>query len=158
MLRIIRFFWIFGRLKSRKRYFRRSSSFTVISASIGKGGVSDSDKIRILSTFTSISPVARFSFTAPLLFSTVPVTAITNSALKEPAFLKPSSPIVSSSKYNWINPLLSRKSTKIRLPRFLLFCTHPIRVTVSPIFSLETSVHLWDLFNPFMDSAILFSS
>ena len=154
----MRFFWILGRLKSRKRYFRRSSSFTVISASIGKGGVSDSDKIRMLSTFTSMSPVSRFSFTAPLRFSTVPVTAITNSALKEAAFLKPSSPIVSSSKYNWIKPLLSRKSTRIRLPRFLLFCTHPIRVTVSPIFSLETSVHLWDRFNPFMDSAILFSS
>ena len=39
-----------------------------------------------------------------------------------------------------------------------LFCTHPITVTVSPRLLLETSVHRWVLFRPFIVSAIVSSS
>ena len=45
-LRVIRLRWMSGRLKSRKRYSRRSSSFVLLFSSIGNGGVSDSARMR----------------------------------------------------------------------------------------------------------------
>lgn len=45
----------------------------------------------------------------------------------------------------------------MRLPKFLLFCTQPITVTFSPILAFDTSVHLWLLCKPCIDSAILCS-
>ncbi len=154
MLLSIIFFWISGLLKSRYLYFNRTSSLVWLSSSMGKGGVSDSERIRILSAATSISPVFKFSFTAAERFCTNPSTAMTNSFLKVPAFKNPSSPTVSWSNTICRIPERSLKSTKISAPKFLLFCTHPITVTFSPIFSVETSVHLWVLFNPCIDSAI----
>ena len=88
LLRRIRFLWISGLLRSRKRYFKRSSSFVLEFSSMGKGGVSDSERIRRLSARTSIPPVARFSLTPPDRASTFPVTAMTNSLLSFSAFAK----------------------------------------------------------------------
>ena len=58
---------------------------------MGNGGVSASESMRSEFALTSRAPVASFSFTAPLLFSTFPVTAITNSLLSDAAFSKPAS-------------------------------------------------------------------
>ena len=121
---------------------------------MGKGGVSDSERIRISSAITSISPVFRFSFTAAVLFATVPVTATTYSLRRDSAFANPSLPTLGSSN-TICSPERSRKSAKIRLPRFLRFCIQPITVTCWPILLPETSVHLWLLCNPFIDSAII---
>ena len=43
-------------------------------------------------------------------------------------------PTLSSLNTSCKIPERSLKSIKIRLPKFLLFCTHPMTVTVSPIF------------------------
>ena len=155
LLRIIMFDCKSGLLKSRQRYFNRKSSFVLIFSSIGNGGVSDSDNTRICSATTSISPVFKFSLTAPERFCTFPTTAITYSLRIPYAFLKPSLPTVFSSNKICKIPLLSLKSTKMSAPRFLLVCTQPITVTVSPIFAAETSVHLCVLFKPTIDSAML---
>ena len=133
------------------------SSLVFAFASIGNGGVSDSERMRIAFALTSKFPVVRFSLDAPLLFSSTPVTAIQNSARNFPAFAKASLPQSSSSKTICKSPERSRRSTKIRLPLFLLFCTQPITVTSSPILALTTSAHLWLLFKPNIDSAIIFS-
>ena len=120
---------ISGLLKSRKRYFKRSSSLVLEFSSIGNGGVSDSDKMRRLLARTSMAPVARFSLTAPERASTRPVTAITYSLLNFSAFAKLSAPQSLSSKMICRIPERSRKSTKIIPPLFLLFCTQPMTVT-----------------------------
>ena len=147
-----------GLRRSRYLYFKRISSFVLLFSSIGKGGVSASERIRICSAMISISPVARFSLTAPALFSTLPTTATTNSLLSFSAFAKFSLPHLSSSKISCKIPLLSRRSTKMIPPLFLCFATHPITVTVSPMLAADTSVHLWVLFNPCIDSAMSVSS
>ena len=69
-----------------------------MSASIGNGGVSDSERTRSSSARSSIAPVARFSLTAPERAVTLPFTAITNSLLSFSAFAKPSLSISPSSK------------------------------------------------------------
>ena len=155
-LRRIRFLWISGRRRSRKRYSRRRSSFVLLFSSIGKGGVSDSARIRKDSALTSMAPVARFSFTAPERASTRPSTAITNSLLNFSAFSKFSVPQSFSSKMIWRIPERSLKSTKIIPPLFLLFWTQPMTVTFSPIWADVNSVHLWDRFSPTIDSALIF--
>ena len=126
----------------------------LIFSSIGKGGVSDSERILKDSAAISISPVLRFSLTAPLLFTTLPTTAITNSFLKVYALSKPSLPMIFSSKSICKMPLLSLKSTNISEPRLRLLATQPITVTVLPISAPDTSVHLCVLFKPTIDSAI----
>jgi len=113
--------------------------------------------MRRLVAITSISPVFKFSLTAAERFCTVPSTATTYSLLKVPAFANPSAPTLSSSNTICNRPLLSRRSIKIRLPKFLLFCTQPITVTFSPMLALLTSVHLWLLCKPFIDSAMIVS-
>ena len=130
------------------------SSLVFEFSSIWNGGVCDSERTLIDVAITSISPVFKFSFTAAERFWTIPSTATTNSLLKVPAFAKPSAPTLFSSNTICNIPLLSLKSIKIRLPKFLLFCTHPITVTFSPILALDTSVHLWLLCKPCIDSAI----
>ena len=152
-LLILRFLWRWGFLKSRYLYFNLNSSLVLASSSTGNGGVSASDKILSVFTVTSISPVAIFSLTAPLRCLTTPSAAITNSLLRFLAFSKTSPSF--SSKTNCKRPERSLKSIKIKLPKFLLFWTHPITVTVSPIFLLDTSVHLWLLWSPCIDSAII---
>ena len=89
---------ISGLLKSKHLYLSLISSLVLIFSSIGKGGVSDSERILKDSAAISISPVLRFSLTAPLLFTTLPTTAITNSFLKVYALSKPSLPMIFSSK------------------------------------------------------------
>ena len=126
-------------------------------SSMGKGGVCASDKMRRFKARISIWPVAIFSLMAPPRFSTRPVTAITNSLLSVPAFSKPSVPISFSSKTNCNRPERSRRSTKIKLPRFLLFWTQPMTVTCSPMCALDTSVHRCVRCKPFIDSAIISS-
>ena len=153
-LRNLIFFCNDGLLKSRYLYCNLNSSLVLIFSSTGNGGVSDSDKMRSVLTVTSISPVAKSSLIAPPRFLTTPSTAITNSLLRFLAFSKTS--LSFSSNTNWRIPDLSLKSIKIRLPKFLLFWTQPITVTVSPIFLLLTSVHLWLLWSPCIDSAITF--
>ena len=143
-----------GLLRSRKRYLRRSSSFVLLFSSIGNGGVSASARVRRVLTRISISPVFRLVFTAPERASTTPVTAITNSLLRRVAFSKPASSISPFSKISCMIPVRSRRSTNIIPPLFLLFCTQPIRVTVSPILAVVTSVQRWVRFIPFIDSAI----
>ena len=157
MLRNIMLLCRSGRLKSRKRYFSRSSSLVLEFSSIGKGGVSDSDRIRRPDARTSMAPVARFSLTPPDRASTFPVTAMTNSLRSFSAFEKLSAPQSLSSKMICKIPLLSLKSTKIMPPLFLLFCTQPITVTCSPTLAVPSSVHLWDRFSPIIDSAIISS-
>ena len=120
LLLIIIFDWISGLLKSRHLYFNLKSSFVLILASIGNGGVSDSERIRSCDATTSISPVLRFSFTAPERFSTFPTTAITYSFLSVYALSNPSFPTEFSSNTICKRPLLSLKSTNISEPRFLL--------------------------------------
>jgi hypothetical protein len=124
---------------------------------MGKGGVSDSERMRRLAALTSIAPVARFSLTPPERASTLPVTAMTNSLLSFSAFVKLSVPQSHSSKIICKIPLLSLRSTKIMPPLFLLFCTHPMTVTVSPTLAVLSSVHLWDRFSPIIDSAMISS-
>ena len=124
------------------------------SSSIGNGGVSASERMRKDSAFTSSSPVARFSLTAPERAITSPSTAMTNSLRSFAAFSKPSSLIGPFSKIICIIPLLSRRSTKIIPPLLRLFCTQPIRVTFFPISAFVTSAQRQVLFRPFMDSAI----
>ena len=121
---------------------------------MGKGGVSASDRMRTDCARTSISPVARFSFTAPARLSTLPTTAATNSLRSLPAFAKPSSPTSPSSKMICRMPERSLRSTKMMPPLFLCFATHPMTVTVSPTLAAESSPHLWVLFRPFIDSAM----
>ena len=132
------------------------------SSSTGNGGVCASDRIRSEFALTSMVPVFNASFAAPPLFTTIPVTAMTNSLLSEQAFSKSSSPTNSfpepCSKIICNKPLLSRRSVKIIPPLFLLFATHPITVTLCPILASLTSVQRWVLFNPCMDSAIFSSS
>ena len=99
-------------------------------------------------------PVFSFSFTAPPLFWTTPVTARTYSFLIVAAFANPSLPTDVSSNRICIRPERSLRSTKIREPRFLLFCVQPISVTVLPIISSVTSAHLQVRFSPIIDSAI----
>ena len=156
LLFIIIFRWISGLRRSKNRYLRRKSSFVWEFSSMGKGGVSASDRMRISEAITSISPVFRLSFTAAARFSTVPVTATTYSLRREPAFAKPSLPTFGSSKTIWSRPERSRKSMKIKLPKFLRFCTQPMTVTCWPISLPDTSVHLWVLCRPFIDSAMFF--
>ena len=146
-----------GLLRSRKRYFRRTSSFVLEFSSIGNGGVSDSDKILSSSGLISIAPVARFSLTAPERFSTVPTIATTNSLLSFAAFSRSALSVLPSSKTTWISPERSRTSTKTSPPLFLFFCTHPMMVTFSPMFASESSAHRCVLFSPVIDSAILIS-
>ena len=157
LLRIIRFFCKSGRRKSKKRYFNRSSSFVLLSASIGNGGVSDSESTRISFARNSIAPVSRFSFTAPERFDTVPFTATTNSLLSFSALANPSASISPSSKITCKIPDRSRTSTKIIPPLLRCFCTQPITVTSCPSFASLNSAHLQVRFNPFIDSAILSS-
>ena len=140
--RSIMFLCMSGRRRSRYLYLSLISSFVLESSSMGNGGVSASDSTRRLSAITSISPVASFSFTAAVLRCTLPVMAITNSLRSVPAFSKPSVPITGSSNTTCIRPLLSRRSTNMSEPRFLLFCTQPIRVTSLPISPVVTSAHL----------------
>ena len=154
LLRSISFCCRSGLRRSRNLYFKRISSFVFDSVSIGKGGVSASAKMRTCLARTSISPVARFSFTAPPRFSTVPVTAITNSLRIFSALAKASSPQSASSKISCKMPERSRRSTNMIPPLFLCFCTQPITVTVSPTFFTESSPQRWLLFNPCIDSAI----
>ena len=155
MLLIIILDWISGLLRSRHLYLSLISSLVWIFSSIGNGGVSDSERILKVLAAISMSPVFKFSLTAPLLLITSPSTAITNSLRSVYALSKPSLPIIFSSKRIWRIPLLSLKSTKISEPRFLLLATQPITVTFLPISADETSVHLCDLFKPTIDSAIL---
>ena len=146
-----------GRRRSNVRYFRRTSSFVLEFSSIGNGGVSASERIRISFAMISISPVAKFLLIPPARSATSPVIATTYSLLNFSAFAKLSLPHLSSSKITCKIPLRSRRSTKIIPPLLRLFCTHPITVTVSLTFLLLTSVHLWVLCNPFIDSAIIAS-
>ena len=152
------FFWISGRLRSRNLYLRRISSLVFEFSSTGNGGVSASERILISSAMISISPVLRLGLIPPSLLLTLPVTAITNSERSFSAFVYPSAPTLLSSKISWRIPLLSLRSTKMIPPLFLLFCTHPMTVTFSPIIELSTSVHLLVLLRPNIDSAILISS
>ena len=131
------------------------SSLVLLSASIGNGGVSDSDNTRIALARTSILPVASLSFTAPERAVTSPVTATTNSLRSFSAFANPSLPISLSSKINRKMPERSLRSTNIMPPLFLCFCTHPITVTVSPIFCSLSSAQRHVRFKPFIDSAIV---
>ena len=66
-------------------------------SSTGNGGVSASERILKAVATISISPVARFLFTAPARALTLPVTAITNSLLRWAAFSNTSVPAVASS-------------------------------------------------------------
>ena len=126
----------------------------LLSASMGKGGVCASARIRMLSALTSISPVFKFSLVAPERFVTVPTTAMTYSLLSLSAFAKFSAPQSLSSKIICKMPERSLKSTNTIPPLFLCFCTHPMTVTFCPSLAMETSVHLWVLFKPCIDSAI----
>ena len=121
LLFMIRFLWRSGRLRSRYLYLSLISSLVLLFSSIGNGGVSASDSIRRLLATTSMSPVARFSFTAPARLHTVPSMAATNSERSFPAFSKHSAPHCDSSNITCNIPLLSRRSTKIIPPLFLLF-------------------------------------
>ena len=122
---------------------------------MGKGGVSASDKIRTWDALTSISPVARFSLTAPALFSTFPTTATTYSLRSFSALAKPSAPASLSSNITCSIPERSLKSTKMIPPLFLCLATQPITVTVSPTLAADNSPHLWVLFSPFIDSDMM---
>ena len=114
--------------------------------------------MRISFARISISPVFKFSLTAPERATTLPATAIQNSLRSRSAFAKLSLPQSASSKISCRMPERSRKSTKIIPPLFLLFCTQPITVTVSPIFAVVSSVQRWLLFKPFIVSAMFLSS
>ena len=118
------------------------------------GGVSDSERIRSSSGITSISPVARCSFTAPERFATVPTIATTYSARSLAAFSISAASHFPSSNTTWIIPERSLTSTNTRPPLLRFFCTHPIMVTFSPTLAADNSAHLWVLFNPFIDSAM----
>ena len=149
---------ISGLRRSRYLYLSLNSSFVLLFSSIGKGGTSDSARIRRDSARSSISPVARFSFTAPPRFSTVPVTATTNSLLSLPAFSKPSWSMLPFSKIICMIPERSRRSTKTSPPLLRAFCTHPIRVTLLPTISFVTSAHRHVLCSPCILSAMFLSS
>ena len=144
-------------LRSRVLFFNLISSFVSIPGSIGKGGVSEADKILRDSASISISPVFKSLLTAPLLFTTVPVTAITNSERMLLAFSNTALSDFVSSNIIWTIPLTSLKSINNNEPKFLLFWTHPITVTFSPILLLLNSAHLYERLMPCIDSCI-FSS
>ena len=119
------------------------------------GGVSASARIRSSVGNTSISPVARFSFTAPERFATVPTTATTYSERSFVAFSITAASVFPSSHTIWMIPERSLTSTNTSPPLFLFFCTHPIIVTVSPILAADSSAHLCVLLSPFIDSAMI---
>ena len=157
MLLSISFSCISGLLRSRYLYLSLNSSFVLRSFTISKGVVSASESILVSFTLISICPVGMFSLIAALSVTT-PVAAITNSFLNFAALLKASVPQSCSSYTSCNIPERSLRSMKIRPPLFLYFATQPITVTVLPISAMLSSVHLWVLCNPFIDSAIIPSS
>ena len=144
-----------GLLRSRYLYFNLSSSLVLESSSIGNGGVSASESILNSLAIISSLPVARSAFSAPFLLTKVPDTAIQNSALILLAFSNISIPQDSSSKIICTIPLLSLKSKNMIPPLTLFLATQPITQTVSPTLASTTSAHLWLLFKPSIDSAII---
>ena len=125
--------WLWsGLLRSRYRYCSLSSSLTIAWSSIGKGGVSASENISIRETSTSISPVGMWGFLSfSPLKATVPSTPMTNSDLRVFACRKPFGSL-SSEKTSWVMPLLSRRSTNMRLPRSRCLLTQPSMITFFP--------------------------
>ena len=98
-----------------------------------------------------------FSFIA-VLSVTTPVAATTYSLRSFAAFSNTSLPQSCSSYTSCKIPERSLRSMKIRPPLFLYLATQPITVTVLPTSALLSSVHLWVLCIPFIDSAIVSSS
>ncbi len=128
--------------------FSPASKFSLIYI----GGVSDSESILILSPLSSTIPVGKFLL-GDSLFITSPVTAMQYSDLTKSAFSK-ASLFISSPNTTCNNPVLSLKSTKTKLPKFLFLWTQPITVIFSEIFDSLTSPHIMVLLSPLSDSPI----
>ena len=150
-----RFFCKEGLLKSRYLYFKRRVSFTFESSRISKGVVSASAKILSSSARISISPVAILLVLLSLSL-TLPFTARTYSERIFCAFSNTAAAVV-SSKTTCTSPVLSRRSTKISEPRFLLLCVHPITVTSLPASESLSVPHIEVRLNSPINSAIMLS-
>ena len=144
-----------GRRRSKKRYFKRSSSLVFVFSSIGKGGVSDSERMRSVLARTSSSPVGSFGFGSERR-SRRPSTAMQYSLFKLCALWNTSSPQSSSSKISCRIPLRSRRSVNTTPPLLRLRCTQPMTVTSLPRVAPTTSPQRCVLFKPLIDSDILY--